>query len=700
MSDRAAFTCYVATDGDDSWSGALPAPNAARTDGPFATLLRARAAVRAQRATPEGAGDPATVLVRGGKYYLRETLVLGPQDSGAREAPVVWRAYPGETPVLSGGYVVSGWRPWRGAILCAELPGSKGGKWPTRQLFYRGQRQTRARWPKADPTNPLYGGWALIEGPADDPLTSFRYKPGAFRRHWAKPTEVEVRYWANVGGWGSVVPIKDIDEATRTIHLQHGGWQFDVPGWYMPVTFTPDNRYYIENALEELDRPGEWCSDSEEGRLYFWPPDGALAGKVVVPRLDCLIDLRGAAWVTLSGLTLTETTDGDNQHHEGVEGAGAMYPRPGWRFCGDAIHLKDAEHCVIEECHLDQVGGNGIYLEGHTYRNALRRNDLDRCGANGIALLGSRLKHPLINEVCDNHIHDCGVLNKYTAGVFSGMSDGNHIHHNRIERLPHHAINLSNSPNGRNIVEYNEIRWVDQEVADSTAINCWMEEPPVRDAQRCGHIIRYNLIADVYGCQVFEGVVGRKGWFPTSGIYLDNYTSNCVVVGNILIRCGHAGILVHAGKNNLIEHNTIVDCLASIRLQDYCSSLDFWKPMAGFMTCNHILHNISYQRNTPANLFSLYIWTERAVARSDENVFWQVGAGDYALEHVGPVPDEAGRVTTLAAWRALDYEQHSLIADPRFVDPQRDDYRLRPDSPALALGFHETDVSKIGIRPR
>lgn len=395
MATSTENTWYVASDGNDTWSGMLPSPNDARIDGPFATLTRARNAVRTFKAMPQGAQEPATVFVRGGKYYLHETLKLSGQDSGIRTAPVSWRAYPDERPVLSGGYVVVNWSPYCGSILQADLPGAKGGKWPTRQLFCNGQRQTRARWPKADPADPLYGGWALLEGPvAEESCTAFHFKPGTFRHHWAKPTEVEVRYWANVGGWGSVVPIQSINETSRTIRLVHGGWQFDVPGWYSPVTFTPDNRFYIENALEELDQPGEWCLDSEEGRLYFWPPEGTLSGvEVVVPALDCLVEFCGARWVSFSGFSLTETSDGDNLHHEGVEGAGAMYPRPGWRYCGDAIHLKDTEHCVIEDNHLDQVGGNGIYLEGYTYRNVIRRNDLDRFGANGICLMGARIKH-------------------------------------------------------------------------------------------------------------------------------------------------------------------------------------------------------------------------------------------------------------------------------------------------------------------
>jgi parallel beta-helix repeat protein len=261
-----------------------------------------------------------------------------------------------------------------------------------------------------------------------------------------------------------------------------------------------------------------------------------------------------------------------------------MYPRPGWRYCGDAVHLKGAEHCQIENNHFDAVGGNAVYLEGYNARNVIVGNEISEAGANGVCLMGTRLKHPLFNRVADNDIHHCGVINTYTAGVFSGMSDGNVICHNRIEHLPHHAINLSNSPHGRNIVEYNDIRWVDEEVADSTAINCWMEDPPAKETERCGHIIRFNSIADVYGCEVIDGKVGRSQHFPTSGIYLDNYTSNCLVYGNIIVRCTHAGILVHAGKTNLIENNIIVDCLAGVRLQDYVSGMEYWGGMKGFMT--------------------------------------------------------------------------------------------------------------------
>ena len=92
------------------WSGTLPAPNEARTDGPFATLIRARDALRALKSEGPLAA-PATVWLRGGTYYQGETLVFGPRDGGTEAAPVTYAAYPGETPVVWSAIVRgTGWQ--------------------------------------------------------------------------------------------------------------------------------------------------------------------------------------------------------------------------------------------------------------------------------------------------------------------------------------------------------------------------------------------------------------------------------------------------------------------------------------------------------------------------------------------------------------------------------------------------------------
>ena len=211
--------------------------------------------------------------------------------------------------------------------------------------------------------------------------------------------------------------------------------------------------------LEELDQPGEWCWDSQEGKLYFWPPDDAASqSEVVVPVLDGLISLGGASHVVLSGFTFTETNGGDNIVREGIDGVGAMYPMPGWKYCGEALHLQATEGCRIEENRFVNLGGNAVYLDGACVRNIVCGNDMAEVGACGVVMGGAANHYPMFNEITDNRIRHPGVMNKYSAGVLLGLSEGNVIGHNRIEHVPHHAINLGNAGRSRNIVEYNELR--------------------------------------------------------------------------------------------------------------------------------------------------------------------------------------------------------------------------------------------------
>ena len=81
-------TFYVSTKGNDAWSGSLPKPNWTGTDGPFATVTRARDAVRALKASSGPLSVPVTVLLRGGRYYVTEPLRFGAEDSGTESCPV------------------------------------------------------------------------------------------------------------------------------------------------------------------------------------------------------------------------------------------------------------------------------------------------------------------------------------------------------------------------------------------------------------------------------------------------------------------------------------------------------------------------------------------------------------------------------------------------------------------------------------
>jgi len=123
----------VSTSGSDNNPGTL--------EEPFLTLERARNAVRALKA--EAPDKPITVLIRGGTYRLEQSVVFSGRDSGTAQAPITYKAYPGETPIFSGGRVVSDWKPHRDQIVAAQLPQIENQYYCFREVFLNGQRQIR-----------------------------------------------------------------------------------------------------------------------------------------------------------------------------------------------------------------------------------------------------------------------------------------------------------------------------------------------------------------------------------------------------------------------------------------------------------------------------------------------------------------------------------------------------------------------------
>ena len=100
---------YVSPQGSDEAQGTK--------EHPLATLHRARDVVRQLKATAKG---PVTVMLRGGVHRLEEPVIFGPEDSGTEDCPITYTAYPGETPVISGGRMITGWK--RGERRALERP--------------------------------------------------------------------------------------------------------------------------------------------------------------------------------------------------------------------------------------------------------------------------------------------------------------------------------------------------------------------------------------------------------------------------------------------------------------------------------------------------------------------------------------------------------------------------------------------------
>src|SRR5579864_732354 len=134
---------YVTIIGNDNWSGTLDCPNAAGTDGPFASISRAQQAVRGILSNPAGRTNPIVVMLREGTYFQSRPLSFTSADSGTSTLQVIWQNYAGESPVVSGGMAVpSSWSNVSGNQWQIQLPASTQN---FEQLFYNGERRLRPR---------------------------------------------------------------------------------------------------------------------------------------------------------------------------------------------------------------------------------------------------------------------------------------------------------------------------------------------------------------------------------------------------------------------------------------------------------------------------------------------------------------------------------------------------------------------------
>lgn len=522
----AAVTLHVGPGGNDRWSGRLGAPDATKGDGPFATLERARDEVR--RLRKEGkAAEGVTVLVHSGLYELERTLAFGPDDSGTAAAPVVFRAAPGEKPVVIGGRRINGFRPLKGAIVRADV-GAQGFKDTViRALIVDGKRQPLARYPNFVPDNPYGGGWAFVDGklvpmyadqPGEDRRTlHYRAKDA---REWARPEEVEVFVFPRYNWWNNIVPIKAIDRQARTITLTSDA----------SYPIRPGDRYYFRNAPEELDAPGEWYHDRRAGTLDYWPTGPVEKQQVYAPRLSMLIRLDpGTSYVTIRGFTLECAT-------------------------GEAVALRETVGCLIAGNTVRNVGDyqHGAVTVGGGHDNRVAGNDIHDVGSHGVSLLGGDRKTltPARNVADNNYIHHIGLEYKQGVGIsLNGV--GNRVEHNLIHDGPRMGVMFSGNDL---VIEFNHVRHMNLETEDTGAVYTggrdWISSR--------GTVVRYNYFHDMLGFgkdETGRWVSPRFAW----GVYLDDNAGGVDVIGNIIARCSRAGIHLHNGRDNLLENNVLVD---------------------------------------------------------------------------------------------------------------------------------------------
>ena len=514
------------------------------------------------------------------------------------------------------------------------------------------------------------------------PRDKLYFKPGDIGR-WPRSPEPEIHIFPAWGWVNAILSVKQIDHDNHVAHVTNRNCSQEL---------RPGNRYFVANVFEALDTPGEWFLDRQQGRLYYWPKDDGFQEKgVVAPALDHVVDIAGdepgerpgaigaaqpggeqpakadarfAEHIVFRGFTFRHTT-------YSLEMGSVYAPDDG------AVWLRRARRCVVEGCQFPGIGGYAVRLSMCARENHIIGNTVKEAGQGGVLLVGyDTATQPCDNVIAGNHIAHCGTIWKHVAGVYVTTGGGNRIAHNTITDVPRYGISLKSFGAGRashgNVIEFNRLIRTNLETNDTGAI-----ETLGRDREDTGNIIRGNLILDAVGLKTTEtGEMLTP--FYTWGIYLDDYSSGTTITGNIVARTYRGGMHVHLGRNNVFEHNILVD---GQQQQGECNGHDF-------MANNVFRHNIVVFRQ--GALLRVNRWHDKVFAACDHNLYWRT-AEPLAPDTGGLMPKGS-----LSQWQAAGYDTHSVIADPLFMDAAKDDYRLKPGSPALKLGFQQTDISTIG----
>lgn len=660
---------YVSPQGNDAWSGRVADPNAAKTDGPLATIDGAQKAVRRLKQKEPGRRLPTVVAVRGGTYFLAKPIHFGPEDSGTEQAPVIYEAYGQERPVLSGGTRLCGWQVTGDGRWQKTLDEVTSGKWSFVQLFVNDQRRMRPRLPQ-------HGYYTIAQALPPSPKAEkkghdrFVYSGDDLRADWSNPGDVEVlgfHQWT-----ASRMRIASVDPAKHVVTFT--GNTLGTSSW---AAFPKGNRFLVENVREALREPGQWYLDRPSGVLTYIPmpgerPDTAV---IIAPRLERLVtfegDVKNRRWVEhleFRGLTFAHA-------NWTLPAEGQSSPQAEVNL-DSAIAAFAARHVVIRGCAVRHVGSYAMAFGLGCRDNLIENCELVDLGAGGVkighagggtwAQMGHASGGP--DDVISHHtVRQCliahgGRLHSAAVGVWIGHSPYNVIERNDIYDFYYSGISVgwiwgyAKSQAQHNDVGFNHVHMIGQHVlSDMGGIYTLGISPGTRVHDNCFHDIQ----SFSYG-----------GW----GLYTDEGSSDIVMENNLVFRTKTGGFHQHYGKENRIRNNIFAYGT------EYQIQRSRTEPHTSFFFERNI---ILWDNATPALSSN---WKDDHF-KTDSNVYWNT-AGQ-------PIKFPGG--LTFAQWQQKrGQDQHSIVADPRFVAPEKNDFRLKKDSPVGKVGFKPFDVSKAG----
>ena len=659
------------------WASAALAAAADIQVEPSGSLLEARDAARR-------AEKPVRIVLDDGVYRIDEPLALGPEDSG-----VSWEArHPGKA-TISGGRRVTGWRQEADGVWSASVPWVSDRSSGFRQLVVDGVRRPRARLPKK-------GYFTIVNDdlPAGTRYNvrrpCFFYDPAEFNAGWEGLDEAEIvtfSFWTD-----HHLRVKSVDAVSNKVFFVRSSSKAFDTGWTNNKTGGVRGLYLVENIPAALTEPGEWRLETKTRTVFYRPLPGEDPNKaeVVVPFVKHLVELSSEPWstgravenVAFRGIRFADSWfELSDRNVNGPQGASSTPA---------AIALTGARRCLFEDCSFENLSAYAVRICDGTRECAFSRCRVACAGAGGFRLDGGGLGDHPGRIVTENVIADCdigpyGLDFRSGVGVLLQSAERTKIVHNDIHDGFYSGVSSGWTwgylPNvcRENVIGWNRIRNIGQGLLSDM-----------------GGIY---LLGPQYGTRVVGNVVSDisarayGGW----GLYCDEGSQGIVFEDNVVWGAKHSCFNIHYSRDILVRNNIFAGGgkaqIARTRREDHISAMFYgnivyWE--RGELYGGNFNDDKPYKYKKKPLKGGTAEKTE--TFRCDRNLYWNPTLTPTKAVFPG------GR--DFAAWKKSGKDAHSRWGDPLFEDAERHDYRLKPGSPAFALGFRQIDVGAAGPRRR
>ena len=453
---------------------------------PKATLTSALRQAREWRRTEDNRIQGGiTIYMEGGTYAFYEPVFIRPEDSGTKESPTVIRSVGDEKVILSGGISINGWKK-QGKVWVADVPAFNGRPLDFRQLWVNGKKAVRAR--------DVEDFEKMNRICSVDEKNEILYVPAvSIRRLIDNKGNLKAKYaemvlhqmWCVANLRIRSVEVQG-DSAAIRFHQPESRIQFEHP-WPRPMVTTDghNSAFYLTNARELQDVPGEWYHDIDARKVYYYPREGEKMqeAEVIVPAVETLVRVEGTldrpvCHIRFEKITFSYTTWMRPSEKGHVPLQAGMYLTDGYRIDpkmqrnylnhpldnqgwlgrpAAAVRVVAARQIDFERCRFEHLGSTGLDYEEAVQGGVVRGCLFRDIAGNGL-LVGSfspaaHETHLPYNpadrrEVCtQQQINNCyfteiGNEDWGCLAIAAGYVGDVNIEHNEISEVPYSGISL------------------------------------------------------------------------------------------------------------------------------------------------------------------------------------------------------------------------------------------------------------------